>query len=150
MGQKFALDRIQEITDNQTDKAAARLAGLNHELRQQEERLMQLFQYRTEYNERLQRAAAGGLDSATMRNYHEFLQRLESAILQQHARVVEARTRAEHGRVDWQNSRRKSMTFDTLSQRFELTASKEKAAREQKAQDEMAQNRRRSQSQAMG
>ena len=84
-----------------------------------------------------------------MRNYHEFLQRLESAILQQHARVVEARTRAEHGRVDWQNSRRKSMTFDTLSQRFELAESREKAAREQKAQDEMAQNRRR-QTQAMG
>ena len=33
MGQKFALDRIQEITDNQTDKAAAKLAGTYRALR---------------------------------------------------------------------------------------------------------------------
>jgi len=141
MGQKFALGRIQEIADNHTDKAAARLGDLNRELHEQEARLMLLFKYRTEYNERLHRAAADGLDGATMRNYHDFLQRLESAIMQQHAQVVDARTRAEHGRLEWQNSRRKSMTFDTLSKRFALGELREESAREQKSQDELAARR---------
>ena len=134
MGQKFALGRIQEITDRQTDKAAARLGDLNRELHEQEARLMLLFQYRSEYNDRLQRAATDGLDGATMRNYHDFLQRLETAIMQQHAQVVEARTRAEHGRIE-------SMTFDTLSKRFELGEMREEAAREQKSQDDLAARR---------
>lgn len=141
MAQKFALSRIQEIADHQTDRAAARLGDLNRELHEQESRLMLLFKYRSEYNERLQRAATDGLDGATMRNYHDFLQRLEAAIMQQHAQVVDARTRAEHGRIEWQNRRRKSMTFDTLSKRFEVGEMREEAAREQKAQDELAARR---------
>jgi flagellar FliJ protein len=141
MAQKFALSRIQELADHQTDKAAARLGDLNRELQEQEARLMLLFKYRSEYNERLQRAATDGLDGATMRNYHDFLQRLETAIMQQHAQVVDARTRAEHGRIEWQNRRRKSMTFDTLSKRFEIGEMREEAAREQKSQDELAARR---------
>jgi flagellar FliJ protein len=139
MAQKFALARIQEITDHETDAAAASLGGLNRELNEQESRLMLLFKYRTEYHERLQRAAAAGLDGAAMRNYHEFLQRLERAIMQQHAQVVEARTRVEHGKLEWQNRRRKSMAFDSLSRRFELKTLRDEANREQKVQDELAQ-----------
>ena len=149
MTQKFALERIQEIADHKTDAAAAKLANLNRELHEQEARLMLLFKYRSEYNERLQRAAAEGLDAAAMRNYHDFLQRLEGAIMQQHAQVVEARTRTEHGRLEWQNSRRKSMTFDTLSRRYELGALREAAVREQKAQDELAQRGSRQYAKAM-
>lgn len=139
MAQQFALERIQKITDHQTDAAAASLSALNHELHAREAKLMLLFKYRTEYNERLRRDADAGLDGAAMRNYHEFLQRLEHAIMQQHALVVEMRTRAEHARIAWQNSRRKSMTFDTLSRRFELKALRDESVREQKGQDELAQ-----------
>ena len=144
MAQKFALERVQEIADHQTDEAAAGLANLNRDLREQEARLMLLFKYRTEYHERLHRAAADGLDGAAMRNYHDFLQRLENAIMQQHALVVEARTRAEHGRIAWQNQRRKSMAFDSLSRRFEVRQMRDEATREQKSQDELAQHRPRS------
>lgn len=138
MAQKFALQRIQKIADHQTDAAAASLGALNQELHAREGKLMLLFRYRTEYQERLQRAAADGLDGATLRNYQDFLQRLEHAIMQQHALVVEARTRAEHGRLQWQKQRRKSMTYDTLSRRFELRELREEAMREQKQQDELA------------
>jgi flagellar FliJ protein len=139
MTQKFALGRIQEIADHQTDAAAASLADVNRELHEQEARLMLLFKYRSEYHERLHRAASEGLDGAAMRNYQDFLQRLEHAIMQQHAQVVEARTRAEHSRLEWQNRRRKSMSFDSLSRRFELRELREEAMRDQKTQDEHAQ-----------
>jgi flagellar FliJ protein len=139
MAQKFALERVQEIADHETDEAAASLGNLNRELHEHEARLMLLFKYRTEYQERLHRAATDGLDGAAMRNYHDFLQRLENAIMQQHALVVEARTRVEHGRIEWQNQRRKSMAFDSLSRRFELRQLRDEATREQKSQDELAQ-----------
>jgi flagellar FliJ protein len=149
MAHKFALQRIQKIADHQTDAAAASLGALNQELHAHEGKLMLLFRYRTEYHERLQRAAADGLDGATMRNYQDFLRRLEHAIMQQHALVVDARTRAEHGRIEWQNRRRKSMTFDTLSHRYDVRARRDEASHEQKLQDEFAQQGARRAAKAM-
>lgn len=139
MAQKFALARVREIADHQTEAAAARLARLNREVQEQASRLTMLLRYREEYRARLQRSAAGGLDAAAMRNYHEFMQRLEQAVRQQQAMVDEARARAEHGRLEWQTRRRKSMAFDSLSRRHDLRVQRQDSLREQKSQDEFAQ-----------
>ena len=138
MGQKFTLHRLLEIATTQAATAAANLGQLNRQLQQHEEKLLLLFKYRDEYQERLRRAAAAGLDGAGMRNFHDFLNRLEQAILQQHALVVDARTHVENGRGDWQVKQIKSKAFDTLSQRFHVAARRSEATREQKTQDDFA------------
>jgi len=146
MAHKFALHRLLEIAATQADTAAASLGELNRQLQQHEEKLLLLFKYRDEYRERLRRAAAAGLDGAGLRNYHDFLDRLEQAILQQHALVVSARTHVEIGLGEWQVKQKKSKAFDTLSQRFHVATQRVEAVREQKAQDDFASRASRSKS----
>jgi flagellar FliJ protein len=138
MAQEYALKRLLEIAETTAESAAASLGALNRQLQQHEEKLLLLFKYRDEYQQRLRRAAGGGLDGAGLRNFHDFLERLEQAILQQHALVVDARTRAECGLNDWQQKQRKSKAFGTLSQRFDTAAQRSEANREQKLQDDFA------------
>ena len=138
MAHTFALKRLLDIAETTADEAAASLGTLNWQLQQQEEKLLLLFKYRDDYQERLRQSANVGLDGAALRNFHSFLERLEQAILQQHTLVVTARTRAECGRTDWQLKQRKSMAFDTLSQRFDATSRHHESRREQKLQDDFA------------
>jgi flagellar FliJ protein len=138
MAQKFALKRLLEIAETTTESAAANLGVLNRQLQQHEEKLLLLFKYRNEYQERLRSAAGTGLDGAGLRNFHDFLERLEQAILQQHALVVDIRTRVEGGRNDWQLKQRKSKAFSTLAQRFDAATQRHEASREQKLQDDFA------------
>lgn len=138
MAHKFALHRLVEIASTQAEKAAADLGRLNRELQQHEEKLLLLFKYRDEYQERLRRAVAAGLDGAGLRNFHEFLDRLEQAIMQQHALVVDWRTRVECGLGEWQHMQKKSKAFDTLSARFHVANRRGEATRERKAEDDFA------------
>lgn len=138
MAQEFALNRLLEIASSQADTAAAALGDLNRALAQQEEKMQLLFKYRDDYQERLRRATTSGLDGAGLRNFHQFLDRLEQAILQQNTLVVEARTRAERGLGEWRVKQRKSKAYDTLSQRFHAVRRRGDAVREQKTQDDFA------------
>jgi flagellar FliJ protein len=138
MAQKFALRRLLEIAETTAESAAASLGALNRQLQQQEEKLLLLFKYRDEYQERLRNAAGTGLDGASLRNFQDFLERLEQAILQQHALVVDTRTRVECGRTDWQSKQKKSMAFGTLAGRFDTATRRVAAGREQKLQDDFA------------
>ena len=138
MAQEFALNRLLEIASTQADTAAAALGDLNRTLRQHEEKLLLLHKYRDDYQQRLRVATTSGLDGAGLRNFHQFLDRLEQAIHQQNALVVEARTRAERGLGEWRLKQRKSKAYDTLSQRFHTVRRRGEAVREQKTQDDFA------------
>ncbi len=138
MPQQFALKQLLEIAEVKATSAAASLGALNRQLQEHEEKLRLLFAYREDYQQRLRSATGSGLDSAGLRNFHEFLERLEQAILQQHAQVVDARKRMERGRDDWQLEQRKSKAFGTLAQRFDVAARRKEAGREQKLQDDFA------------
>lgn len=134
----FALQALLKVALAEVDSAAASLGELNRQLQQQEQQLTLLLHYRADYQQRLRSATASGLDCAGLRNFSEFMDRLELAIRQQHALIEEARTRAGQGRDHWQAKRRKSKSFDTLSQRATASAMHEASCREQKAQDDLA------------
>ena len=138
MTQPFALQRLLDIAASETEKAAANLGSLNRQLQLQEQKLKLLLQYRDDYQERLRRAAANGLDSAGLQNFNHFIARLEQAIEQQRGDTDAARRHAEQSRCQWQTQRLKSKAFDTLSLRFTATATRIETCREQKSQDDFA------------
>src|SRR4051812_20867742 len=119
MALSSTMKRLLEIAETKAESAAATLGAVTRELQQHEEKLLLLFRYRDDYQQRFRQAARTGLDAQGLRNYHEFLERLENAIMQQHAVVVEARIRVDSGRKDWQLKERKSKAFGTLDQRFD-------------------------------
>ena len=138
MAQPFALQRLLDIATSETETAAANLGGLNRQLQLQEQKLTLLLQYRDDYQARLRRAAANGLNSAGLRNFNDFIARLEQAIQQQRAATDAARGDAEQGRGQWQTKRLKSKAFDTLSLRLSTTSTRIEMGREQKLQDDFA------------
>ena len=138
MTQSFALKNLLDIATSETDSAAARLGELNRQVLLQEQKLKLLLQYRADYQERLRGAVANGLDSAGLRNFNDFISRLEQALQQQQASLDEARGRAEHGLRQWQAKARRSKAFGTLAQRAAETSLRKENSREQKAQDDFA------------
>ncbi len=143
MSSTFNLQRLLEFAEQQSEKAAASLGTLNREHTRQQEKFALLVGYRTEYQERLRGAIAKGLDGARLRNFYDFLERLEDAITQQQKIVTNSQTRAAGGRQEWQNKQIKYKAFDVLSHRFHAASQRRAATREQKAMDDFSARRRR-------
>lgn len=135
MTKTFSLKKVQEVADIRTDTAAANLGSLMQNLQRQEAKLALLLQYRDEYQERLRRAKQRGLDGLALRNFHDFLDRLEHALIEQRATVAHAQRSVERGRDEWRSADQRSRAYDTLSQRFDSAARRRADAAEQKQQD---------------
>jgi flagellar protein FliJ len=131
----FSLKKVQEVADIRTDTAAANLGSLMQNLQRQEAKLALLLQYRDEYQERLRRAKQRGLDGLALRNFHDFLDRLEHALIEQRTTVAHAQRSVERGRDEWRSADQRSRAYDTLSQRFDSTVRRRAEAAEQKQQD---------------
>ncbi len=98
MTRKFTLQPLLEIAQTETHTAAVSLGTHNRLLQQQQQKLDLLLQYRADYQARLRHRSTGGLDASALRNFHDFMQKLEEAILQQRAAVTETLARAERAR----------------------------------------------------
>jgi len=131
----FTLKRVQEIADIRTDTAAANLGTLMQNLQRQEAKLALLVQYQEEYQERLRRAKQRGLDGLALRNFHDFLDRLEHALTEQRTSVAQAKRSVERGRDEWRTLDQRSRAYDMLSERSDTTARRRAATAEQKQQD---------------
>ena len=84
----------------------------------------------------MQSASQQGTNPALLRNFQEFIYKLDAAITQQ-LRVVEQSNRSmQTGKNEYANSQRKLKSFDTLQQRHLEQEHKIEAMQEQKAMDE--------------
>jgi len=131
----FSLKKVQEVADIRTDTAAANLGSLMQNLQRQEAKLALLVQYQEEYQERLRRAKQRGLDGLALRNFHDFLDRLEHALTEQRTSVAQAKRSVERGRDEWRTLDQRSRAYDMLSERSDTTARRRAATAEQKQQD---------------
>ena len=138
MPNEFPLKTLQEVADMRTDTAIANLGTLMQNLQRQEAKLALLEQYRAEYQERLLQAKQRGLDALALRNFHDFLERLERALAEQQAAVMQAKRGVERGREEWRTHDQRSRAYDTLAQRFDSAAQRRAATAEQKQQDDHA------------
>src|SRR5262245_55826340 len=138
MPSEFPLKTLHQVADIRTDTAVANLGALMQTLQRQEAKLAVLTQYRAEYQERLLAAKQRGLDGLALRNFHDFLERLERALTEQQSAVAHAQRNVERGREEWRTLDQRSRAYDTLSQRFESAAQRRAATTEQKLQDDHA------------
>jgi flagellar FliJ protein len=136
MNRGFVLQGLLDIAESEVESAAANLGKLAQQLRQQEQKLALLGQYRSDYQSRLSGAASSGLDGRNFRNFSEFMKQLEQAIHQQQAVVLDARRRLAAGRQHWQEKQKKSKAYGTLAQRAATAAMRIENGREQKMQDD--------------
>ncbi len=135
---KRQLAQLTDLAQNGTD-AATRGLGRSHVLaREADAKLALLETYRTDYQARLTAAARTGLCPDVLRNYHDFLGKLDAAIKQQCAVVASCQARVEATRQEWQNANRKLKSFSTLADRTRQREVLQGARRDQREQDESA------------
>jgi flagellar FliJ protein len=136
MSQRLPLDTLTDLERTQTDDAARRLGTLQTAQITADQKLALLQQYRRDYYDQLQALMLKGLPTSRWRNYQNFLATLDGAIDQQRAIAAQAASRVDHGRVDWQDHKRRLNSFDTLAERVRRQELLAEAKNEQRDSDE--------------
>jgi flagellar FliJ protein len=136
MTKPFSLQPLMDLVQHQNDTATHKLGQLNKQEHSAQSKLEMLQQYRKDYQTRLQDATRNGIDQVQLRNFHEFINKLDAAINQQLKLVGQSRASTQVGRSEFDTARRKLKSFDTLQQRHIKTQKKVVEKFEQAAHDE--------------
>jgi flagellar FliJ protein len=136
MAKPFALQPLLHLAKQKNDAAVKSLGKLNQQQQAALTKLETLKQYRKDYQEKFQEAVKLGMSSTDLRNFQDFIYRLDQAIQQQEG-VLDLTTHSvKAGQVELTETKRKMQSFDTLAQRH-IDAEKIREAKiEQKIQDE--------------
>jgi flagellar FliJ protein len=117
--------------------AAGRRLGHAHKLHRESAARLELLEgYRNEYRTRLALGASRGVAPGELRNFREFLQKLEQAITQQRNEVETLARGVEECRGRWLSERKRGKSFDVLADRAGSAEDACDARRLQKQADE--------------
>lgn len=136
MTNQFSLQSLLDLAQHQNDSATHKLGQLYMLQHNAQSKLETLQQYRKEYQERLQESTRNGIEPAELRNFQEFINKLDEAISQQLKQVGQSNASAQVGRGEFDSAQRKLKSFDLLQQRHIETQKKVANKYEQAALDE--------------
>lgn len=136
MAQPFSLQPLLEVMQNRTDEATRKLGQLIAAEQSQKSRLQMLEQYRAEYAMRMTQATAEGITQLVLRNYQDFLGRIDEAISQQRLVVQNSENSTKAGQEHWKAQNKQLKAIDTLSTRHDARERYRENKQEQKLQDE--------------
>lgn len=132
----FPLQPLVRLAQQKNDAAARKFGQLNQQQQAAQAKLDTLLQYRKDYQTRFQEAVQNGMNQSDLRNFQNFIKRLDEAIAQQRNANEQAIESVQKGRNDLQDTQRKMKSFDTLEQRHLKSEKKLAAKSEQRQQDE--------------
>ena len=138
MAKRSPLTTLIELAQGKTDEATRKLGQLQTAHTSAAGKLDLLLQYRQEYMDRMQLQMQGGIPSAQLRNFQNFITTLDRAIEQQRVMTQQTDSRLMHGRTDWQSSKRRLNSFDTLADRVRQKELYVLNKKEQRDSDERA------------
>lgn len=138
MPQAFPLQTLLELMQSRTDEATRKLGQLISAEQSQRSRLDMLEQYREEYAQRLRNATNEGITRLILRNYQEFLARIDEAIEQQRLAVQNAQLSTKTGQNQWATQNKQLKAIDTLSVRHDARERYRENKLEQKLMDEFS------------
>ncbi|MDP1996717.1 MAG: flagellar export protein FliJ [Gallionella sp.] len=132
----FSLQPLMNLAEHQNNSATRKLGQLNKQQQSAQQKLDTLLEFRKDYQTRLHEVSLNGIDRAELRNFQQFINKLDEAISQQAKLVEHSKISTQAGRNEFDTTQRKLKSFDTLQQRH--IEEQKKAARqsEQKTLDE--------------
>jgi flagellar FliJ protein len=132
----FSLQPLVHLAQQKNDAATKKLGQLNQQHQTAQEKLDALQQYRRDYQVKFQEEAKNGMAPADMKNFQDFIGRLDQAIRQQTAVIEKTKVGVQTGRNELMDATRKMKSFDTLAQRHVDAEKKQETKSEQRIQDE--------------
>lgn len=133
----FSLQPLVHLAQQRNDAAAKKLGQLNAQHQSAQAKLDALLQFRKDYQTQFQEAAKKGMAPADMKNFQDFIDRLDQAVQQQTAVIEKTKAGVQTGRNELIDTTRKMKSFDTLAQRHVDAEKKLEAKAEQRSQDEL-------------
>jgi flagellar FliJ protein len=133
------LQPVQKVIDAAERQRAVTLAGSEERVKQSEDKLGELEQYRADYQRAYHDRVALGISSAGLRDYQLFLARLSEAIRQQTQLVATARLERDQERQRWQDAARRAKAIDHVVENWQNQDRRDADRREQRDSDERAQ-----------
>jgi flagellar FliJ protein len=136
MSKIFSMQPLVHLAHQQNEDASRKFGQLIQQQEAAQTKLSTLEQYREDYQMRLQQDIQNGINQINLRNFQNFIRRLDEAVTQQR-NVLEQFSRAmQTGRSELENAQRKMRSFDTLAQRHIEKERKLEGKLEQRQQDE--------------
>ena len=136
MTRAFSLLPLLHLAQQKNDAATRKLGLLNRNQQSAQGKLEMLQQYRRDYQDKMQHAEKNGLELEELRNFQDFIYRLDDAIKQQNAVVAQTHISVQTGRSELSEAQRRMKSFDTLAQRHTAAEKLLEVKTEQKMQDE--------------
>ncbi|MGE5491973.1 MAG: flagellar export protein FliJ, partial [Actinomycetota bacterium] len=119
MAKTFSLQPLLELMQTRADEKTRQLGQLIAAEQNAKSRLQLLEQYREEYAQKMREAISQGLTPMALRNYQDFIGRIDEAIQQQRQVVARSEQNTANGQAEWREQNKKLKAIDTLSQRHD-------------------------------
>jgi flagellar FliJ protein len=132
------LTTLIDIAEKLTDEAAAKLGAAIRQVDDLENKLNLLKKYRDDYSAKMQAELRAGRDMQHIRNFQQFMGKIDDAIQGQHQLVSDAQKRVLVEKLNWQENEKKRMSYSTLEDRAAKAQLKKENKRDQLQSDEHA------------
>ncbi len=141
MVQSKRLRPVHRVAESKEQTAARELGDSRRYVHEQEERLAELRNYHTEYLERFHSAAKLGMSAMQLQEYRAFLAKLERAIREQEAIIVDGRSVQQFKKDNWQEKHVRTQALEKVMDRYKQAETKTQDKREQKESDDRSQRK---------
>lgn len=136
MTKPFPLETLMTLAAHDNESASRRLGQLNIQQQSAQQKLDTLLEYRRDYQNQMQQGIQLGMTPSELRNFQQFLYKLDEAINLQRNQLENSKVSTQIGRDEFYKTQRKLKSYDTLRQRHIETQKKIEEKSEQKALDE--------------
>lgn len=131
-----SLKALVEFAQQKMDASAKKLGFLNSKQQEAEKKLNLLIDYRRNYQAHFVNTKNNGMNSIEWSNYLAFISKLDAAIVEQRKATISAQKETELVKTEYQDSRRKLKSYNTLLQRIKHNQTIKLEKHEQKLLDE--------------
>lgn len=131
-----SLKALVEFAQQKMDASAKKLGFLNSKQQEAEKKLNLLIDYRRNYQAHFVNTKNNGMNSIEWSNYLAFISKLDAAIVEQRKATISAQKETELVKTEYQDSRRKLKSYNTLLQRIKHNQIIKLEKHEQKLLDE--------------
>jgi flagellar FliJ protein len=132
------LKMLKEIAAKEVDLAADALAHAMKVAEEEQSKCNLLHEYRQDYIEKLNKMLKTGIGAEAYQNFQNFFKKLDQAISGQQVVVESAKQQVKVQRESWQESQRKKLSYEVLTQRSDKRELKSEQKKDQKMMDEFA------------
>jgi flagellar protein FliJ len=129
---------LKEIAAKEVDLAAEALALAIKAVNEAQNKYDLLREYRQDYVKRLNKLLETGVGAKEYQNFQNFFSKLDQAVIGQQEVVEFAMRQEKIQRQLWQESQRKKLSYEVLSQRTNRHELKVEQKKDQKMMDEFA------------